>query len=195
MDSIALCQRTVDAASRLIAGVGSDELSRPTPCSDWDVKALLNHMIGGNYAFAEALAGKKIEPPAQMPDLVGGDPGMAYARSAAHMMDAWRSPGALQRTLALPFGDIPAAVGINVILMDQLVHSWDLATALGRAYAMEADLAEVALQTLQQTVRPEYRGPGMPFAHEVPCPADAPVQERLLAFTGRNPRFVRQAQR
>ena len=87
----------------------------------------------------------------------------------------------------MPIGEIPGAVGINIILADQLLHTWDLAKALGRPYTMDADLAEATLQTMQQMMRPEFRGPGQGFAEAVPRPEDAPVEERLVAFAGRKP--------
>lgn len=187
MDSIGMCQRTIDAAGEMIASVRAGELAKPTPCSAWQVRALINHMTAGNYVFAEALAGTKPKLPDDMPDLLGDDPGAAYAEAASALMDGWRALGALERTLPLPFADIPASVGINIYLMDQLIHTWDLARALGSEYLMDADLAEVALETVKQTLRPEFRGPGGPFGPEIACATDAPVQERLLAFTGRQP--------
>ncbi len=87
----------------------------------------------------------------------------------------------------MPIGDIPGAVALDIVLADQLLHTWDLARAVGRPYSMDADLAEAALQMMQRMMRPEYRGPGQGFAEAVPCPEDAPVQERLVAFAGRKP--------
>jgi uncharacterized protein (TIGR03086 family) len=187
MDSIAMCQRTLDAAGKVIGSVKQDDMARPTPCSEWNVRALINHMIGVNHAFARALAGEKIERGGQMPDLVGDDPAASYTAAATAALEAWRASGALQRTLALPPGDVPGSVGINIHMTDQSVHTWDLARALGREHAIDPKLAEVSLELLRQVVRPEVRASGGPFGPEVPCSDEAPVQERLLAFSGRSP--------
>ena len=188
MDSIAMLQRTVDSASAMVRGVRADELTKPTPCTDWDVKALMNHMAGVMAGFTAALEGAAVEMPPQEPvDVLGSDPAGSFAGISQRMLDAWRTPGALERTLAMPIGDVPGALGITIVLADQLLHTWDLAKALGRPYTMDADAAQAALQMMQRMMRPEYRGPGQGFAAAVPCPEDAPVQERLVAFAGRKP--------
>ena len=188
MASIAMLERTVDGASAMIRGVRADELTKPTPCTDWDVKALMNHMAEVMSGFTAALEGTAVEMPRQEPtDLLGSDPAGSYADISQRMLDAWRTPGALERTLVMPIGDVPGAVALDIVLADQLLHTWDLARAVGRPYSMDADLAEAALQMMQRMMRPEFRGPGQGFAEAVPCPADAPVQERLVAFAGRKP--------
>ncbi len=96
-------------------------------------------------------------------------------------------PGTLERTLVTPIGEMPAAVASNIVLADQLLHTWDLARALGRPHTMDADLAETTLQMMQRMMQPEFRGPGKGFAAEVPCPENASIQERLVAFSGRQP--------
>jgi uncharacterized protein (TIGR03086 family) len=90
MESIAMCQQTIDAAGTVIGSVKQDDMARPTPCSEWNVRALVNHMIGVNYAFARALAGEKIEPGGQMPDLVGDDPAASY--TALSYVAGWQGP-------------------------------------------------------------------------------------------------------
>jgi uncharacterized protein (TIGR03086 family) len=162
-------------------------MAKPTPCSEWNVRALVNHMIGGNYAFAEALAGKKIDASAQMPDLVGDDPAASYSASATAALNGWRAPGALERTLALPPGDVPGSVGINLHMTKTSLHTWDLARALGKEHAIEPEPAEVSFELMRQMIRPEVRVPGGPFGPEVRCSAEAPIQDRLLAFAGRSP--------
>ena len=188
MDRIAMLERAVDSASAMIRGAAADDLRKPTPCTEWDVKALMNHMAGACTLFTTALAGNKAElPPRVPPDLLGSDPAGSYDRISQAMLDAWRAPGALERTLAMPMGEAPAALAINIILADQVLHTWDLARALGRPFTIDADLAEASLETMHQILRPEFRGPGRGFAEAVPCSDDAPVEERLVAFAGRRP--------
>jgi uncharacterized protein (TIGR03086 family) len=148
----------------------------------------MNHMAGTCTFFTTVLTGNRAELPPQVPpDLLGSDPAGSYDSISQAMLEAWRAPGALERTLVMPRGNAPAALVINIILADQLLHTWDLARALGRPFTMDADLAEASLETMHQIVRPESRGPGRGFAEAVPCSDDAPVQERLVAFSGRQP--------
>ena len=181
MDTIAQFQRTVAAANQMVGCVSATDLGSPTPCTEWTVQALIEHMIGTNNMFSAALIGGA----GQSPENVARDLGGSYARSAETAVSAWREPGALERTLKLPIGEMPAALAITINLADQLVHTWDLAQALGRPFTMDPEAAEGVLTVMQQIMQPEFRGPGKGFAAEVPCPADAPVQDRLLAFSGR----------
>jgi uncharacterized protein (TIGR03086 family) len=82
---------------------------------------------------------------------------------------------------------MPAERGLNIVLADQMIHTWDATKALGRPYTMDPRLAEGTLRGLHHLLTPDRRGPGQAFAAEVSCPADAPVQDRLVAFTGRQP--------
>lgn len=137
--------------------------------------------------FTSGLAGQKMEIPDSAPGVVGQDPGADYRAATGPMMITWREPGALERTLAMPIGDAPGAMGIRIVTIDTMVHTWDLARALGRQHTMDAELAGAALEMLRGLISPEFRGPGRGFDAEVPCPDGAPVQDRLLAFTGRQP--------
>ena len=183
MDTIEQFQRTVDAANQMVGHVSASDLDKPTPCTEWTVQALIEHMIGTNNMFSAALTGDT----GQSTENLAADPGGSYARSAEAAAAAWRKPGALERTLKLPMGEMPAAMALRINLGDQLLHTSDLARALGRPYTMDPESAEAVLTVMQQIMQPQFRGPGKGFAAEVPCPADAPVQDRLLAFSGRRP--------
>lgn len=81
----------------------------------------------------------------------------------------------------------PASTLVTMAIGDTIVHAWDLSSALGRPYQMPEDLAEMSHGLMQQMVTPEVRGLGNVFGEEVPCSADAPIQDRLVAFSGRQP--------
>jgi uncharacterized protein (TIGR03086 family) len=182
MPPIEMCQRTLADAERLIASLRPDELSLPTPCSEWNVRQVIDHMIGTNHAFARAVSGAA---PAHGASPSGDDPAAAYAASARAALAAWQTPGALERTLNLPFGRMPGAQAIGFNIGDQLVHTWDLAKATGRDRTLDAEAAAAVLEAVRQRVSPEARGPGRPFGPEQPCPPDAPISDRLAAFLGR----------
>ena len=182
-DLIKTYDRALGGAKQLVGSLSADDLSRPTPCEGWDVRALVTHMVGTNGRFASALSGAQPPaPPAADADLIA-----AYKASADNALQAWRAPGAFDKTLTLPAGEVPATTAIGMIFVDQLIHTWDLAKALGRGDPLPDDLATVALENARKRVTPDRRGPGKPYAAEVPCAADAPVQDRLAAFLGRQP--------
>ncbi len=174
-------QGVIDEARALVTSLSADDLSTPTPCEGWDVKALVEHMTWVVNAFAAGLGAE--QPSAD----AGADPVAAYQQAADALTRQIHLPEALDQTLDLPFGQMPAEQGLNIALADQMIHTWDLSKALGRPYSMDERLAAGTLAGLHHMLTPERRGPGQPFGPEVPCAPDAPVQDRLVAFTGRHP--------
>ena len=182
-DLIAMYERALDGATRLVGSLQGDDFGKPTPCEGWDVTALVTHMIGTNRRFATALAGDQAAAaPAADDDLAA-----TYAASAKEGREAWRTPGALDRTVRLPSGEVPATTGIGMIFVDQLIHTWDLSKAIGRGEPLPDDLAAKALEVSKARMTPDRRGPGKPYGPEIACAADAPIQDRLAAFLGRQP--------
>ncbi len=169
----------------LVANVKPDQLSAPTPCTDWDVRDLVSHFVGGAGLFASAFSGEPldIDPDASMPDLVGDDPLGAFDGAIAAFAGAVDQPGAIDRMLTLPFGTLPGPMVLELLKFDLLVHCWDLATATGQLFDPPADAVEHGLQTAQMMISPELRGG--PFGAEVPVATSATPMERLVAFTGR----------
>lgn len=185
MDLIAMCQRTLEDAERMVASIRPDELSKPTPCTEWNVRQLIDHMIGVNWAFASALSGKPPTSEATGHAQSGDDVAEAYSASRRAALAAWRSPGAFERTLTLPFGQLPGAQAIGFNIGDQLVHRWDLAKATGRDRTLDPETCAAVLEQARQTLGPKARGPGRSFGPETPCPGDAPLSDQLAAFLGR----------
>lgn len=185
MDPIEQLQRVIEEAQRMIGSVRPYERSRKTPCQGWDVSALIYHMIGTCASFTAALQ-ETSGGGDSTPD-VGFDLAVSYAEITAAVMKEWRVPGALDRTVTLRAGTIPGSVAIWLLIADQLLHTWDLAKALGRPYTMPEDLATELFQFMQRMLTPERRGSGKAFGPEVPCPEDAPIEDRLVAFSGRQP--------
>jgi uncharacterized protein (TIGR03086 family) len=181
-----LYRRALEATGHTVAGVRPDQLAASTPCAAWDVRTLLNHVIGGNLTFARIAAGGTADAAGDMPDLTRPDPGTNYLDSAEAVLAAWAEPGALDRRCHMPFGDLPAPAAMALHFLDCVVHGWDLARATGQPTALDPELAGAALSLAQGMVTPELRQAGV-FGPEVPCPGDAPVHERLVAFLGREP--------
>jgi uncharacterized protein (TIGR03086 family) len=186
MDMVGMAQQTTDKAAELMGTLQPADLKRSTPCEGWDVRALINHMIGVNMGFTAAVTGEGSRPGPEV-DLVGDDAAGAYRRAASAMMAAWRRPGALEGTVKMAAGEMPGAAAAGVFFVDQIQHVWDLAKATGRPYPLDASLAAAALEMSRARIGPDRRGPGKPFGPEVACPDSAPAQDRLAGFLGRQP--------
>jgi uncharacterized protein (TIGR03086 family) len=171
----------LDTTGSLVAELRAEELALPTPCSGWTVRDLLAHLVGGQFLFAQLLRG---EEPAPGADPLGADPSAAYAGSARALLDAFRSPGALERAVTVPIGTVPGVVALHLRLVEALVHGWDLARATGRPLHHPAALVEQAL-TFTRNALGEVPA-GRAFAPPQPVPDDAPAIDRLAALLGRS---------
>jgi uncharacterized protein (TIGR03086 family) len=180
-------QRVLEDARALVRPITAADLSTPTPCEGWDVKGLLGHMTDIVQTFAAGVRGEEFKPAAGTSAAEATDIQQAYGQGVDALLAAARAPGALDGTVAMPGGPMPTERALAIALADQMIHSWDIAKALGKPFQMDDRMAAGTLRGLHHILTPERRGPGKAFAAEVPCPADAPAQDRLLAFTGRQP--------
>jgi uncharacterized protein (TIGR03086 family) len=175
--------QVLDATERLVAAVRDEQWSGSTPCTDWNVRDLLGHLVGGNVMFARLLRGDAGD--ARPAEPLGDDPLAAYRAAADELLAACRLPGAMERTLTVPFGSVPGAVAVHLRLVETLVHGWDLARATGQAVDYPDELVERELEfTLGAlgNIPPERR----PFAPPQQVPGDAPAIDRLVARLGRS---------
>jgi uncharacterized protein (TIGR03086 family) len=188
MDNLALLQRVVDEATRLVDGTGEDQLGDPTPCSDWTVRDLINHITGGAEMFALSVEHGSV-PDDELGRLLGGDNLAAgvqesWAMASKKATAAFNRSDAMSKTVTLPFGVMPAPVALDIAVFDVATHVCDLARATGQTVEDQAVL-ELALEIGRRMVGPDLRQPGL-FDEEQPVGADAPVEDRLLAFAGRS---------
>lgn len=169
---------------RLLAGVVSGitpgQLDAPTPCTDFTVRGVLEHMIGGATMFAAAYDG---EEPGE-PDTT--DPLAAFLPALSGLAESINRPGALDQTLDTPFGPTPGDAFARYVALDGIVHGWDLATATGQPYEPDAELVAEIESYARQMLDPLRDG--TTFAAAVEPPADATPIERLAAYTGRKVR-------
>jgi len=186
MDPAQGLEHVLGDARTMIEGLSSADLSAQTPCQEWDVRALVTHMIGVCQNFASGFGGSAMQAVGS-PDAGSDDLGTAYRQATYALLQEAQKPGALEKTLKMPFGEMPANRAIGIAMADQMIHTWDLAKALGKPFTMNEDLAAVTLQGMHQLLTPDRRGPGQGFAEEVPCAETAPIQDRLVAFSGRQP--------
>lgn len=188
--SVDLLRKTFQETQQVIDRITPEQMANATPCSEWDVRALLNHTVGAVQMFAICASGGELPPldfNAPPPDAIGADPAGAFRQAAASALAAWSAEGALNGTVTLPPGEMPAAVAMGVNLVDTYIHAWDIAKATGQEITLDPEVSTAALETAKAVLQPQFRQPGGPFGPEVVVPDDASAGNKLLAFAGRQP--------
>lgn len=174
-----------EAIATLIAGMTPDQFTSPTPCAEWDTRALLNHVVGGAYMFAGAFTGQAPAGGHDEPvDLLGDDAGAAWGAACEAFVAGIDAPGALDQVVPMPWGPTPGGLVYEILKFDVLLHAWDLARATGQTFDPSAELVEPVLEIARGIISPDLRAAGM-FGPEVTAPEGATPMERLAAFTGR----------
>jgi uncharacterized protein (TIGR03086 family) len=137
--------------------------------------------------FGMALKGEPVamDEGAPAPDLLGDDPLAAWDGACKIFREGMDSPGALDRIVTLPFGDIPGSVVLEILRVDLLVHAWDLAQATDQRFDPPAEVVQAALDAAPMIIAPPLRDAGL-FGAEVTAPATAKPMEQLAAFAGRS---------
>lgn len=175
--------RALAAADSVVAGIAPGQWSAPTPCTELDVRAVVNHLVTGNLLFAAIL--REQDLPDRDADHLGGDPVGAYRRAAAELQEAFAVPGVLESVFTAPFGTGPGVALAHVRVIEALVHGWDVTRATGQRADFPDDVAERALAVARRLMESRPEGRGAAFAAEVPVPAGAPAIDRLAGFLGR----------
>jgi len=184
MDSIQQLDTILPALVGLARNVTPDQLDAPSPCTEFTVRGVFNHMIGGGGFFAAQFRGEG--PPAAPPegtDLTGDDPVATFVGAMEALGAAARQPGALDRTVVAPFGEVPGDFAARYLAFDGTVHAWDIATATRQGFAPPEPVVAEVLAFARETIG-EMRASGA-FGPAVPVPAGASPLEQLVAFTGR----------
>ena len=160
-----------------LANVGADDWTAATCCPEWTVSQLVEHAIGSQRFVPRALgASGDID--------VEGDDLLEVWRTVRTAADeALGAPGAMDEVVTLPFGEMPAGDGLGFPIGDLLVHTWDLARAIGADDRLDAEACAVVYATLAP-IDGNLRGPGF-FGPKLDPAPDADAQDRLLAFVGR----------
>jgi uncharacterized protein (TIGR03086 family) len=189
-DLIGRLERTGEQFASLVAGVGDDQWSAPTPCPEWDIAALVRHVVTGNRIFIGVLSGHPVNPQLLLEQYASHGARLLpddITDSTAELVAAFRRPEVLQRPVTIPVGTVPGAVAVDIRVVENIVHGWDLATATGRQPPYDDADAEAALEFSRRAmgIVPEGR---RPFADPVPVADHAPVLDRLVALLGRRPR-------
>jgi uncharacterized protein (TIGR03086 family) len=179
-DVVATLDLTFAHAGAVIAGVRPEHLDVGTPCAEWSVRELLEHMIGVVDGIGHAVAGD--EPTAFA---LGDDAAAQFAASSTASMTAWRSPGALDRMIDSRPGPMPGRLLAGINLLDTATHTWDLAVATGQPPELPEPVAVAALEASEEIVTAELRQGRFGPARAVPDGASP--TDRLTAYLGRTP--------
>lgn len=152
------------------------KLDEATPCEEWNVRDLLNHMLATQRYFVGAARGEDVSPPGPTPpELLGDDPVADFERGRTELLRTYAEDGVVERT----------GPALGIAFSDQLLHGWDLATATGQDATMPDGLAQAAYDTIHGRFTDEQRK-GV-FGPELSVADDASAQDRLLAYSGRAP--------
>lgn len=188
MDPLALHARTLDHARTAVRGVGPDHWYAPTPCDDWHVRDVVNHLVQDALWVPYIMEGWSVDEVGDRfdGDVLGETPVATFdaCEDAAHRY--FSRPGALEEVVNLSFGDVRAEVYCVQRATDLLVHGWDVATATGQRYEVDDDVAQAAYDRNAPMITDEVRAAGI-FGPEVAVPESAPPMQRLLGLLGRQP--------
>jgi uncharacterized protein (TIGR03086 family) len=178
--------RAFASTRAVLAKVGPDQLDAATPCVSWDVRALINHFIGSARWGASAAMGAGHEITDE--DYGAGDFLASYDDSIKAALAAFESPGVLDKTIELAFGEFSGADLMGMVVRDQFTHGWDLARAIGHHTELDPELAGELLIQARVEILDAYRGPEGEalFGPIVEAPAGACPADRLAAFLGRS---------
>ena len=174
MDPVAMFEVAASRAVAAAEAVTADQLPGSTPCSEWDVRALLDHMHGG-AAYLLAATGRDARPSA------------TYRQAVEECVAGLRAPGALERRCASPVGlEWSVAEAAAGTAMDQLIHTWDLGVATGQDRTLDARVVDACVALFLPDMPEHGRRAGI-VGTAVPVAPDAAAQDRLLAAMGRTP--------
>jgi uncharacterized protein (TIGR03086 family) len=170
----------------LVGKVPPDRWTASTPCSEWDMRALVDHVVRWESFVPAFITGRRLAdiPAAFEQDVLTHDPALAAAAAARAAVAAFDTPGALARIVQHPFGEMPGTQVLYLRLFDNTIHGWDLARALGADFVIESDVAEL-LYTTSLAQRDALRASGHFGPAEVAVASNADTQTRLLGLLGR----------
>jgi len=185
-DLKSLFRRAAEGFGRHVHAVGAGQWQDPTPCDDWDVRTLVNHVaveqlwvppLAGGSTVADV--GDRLDG-----DQLGADPIDAWDAAVDASLRTFEAPGALDGTVSLASGPRPMSEYCWEMTTDALIHSWDLARGIGADETLDPELAQLVYErTLPMAEHLQETGM---FKPPVPVPDDAPLQTKLLALFGRH---------
>jgi uncharacterized protein (TIGR03086 family) len=179
-----LLEQAIATTRGVLVNVSKDQLGDDTPCAQWKVSDLVNHIVGGQYFFESGALGA---PPAGGDtDFSAGDFVAAFDEGAQRCVAAFSTDGVMDKMLTLPFGQMPGSAFVGLATTDTFAHGWDLAKATGQDTDLAPELAAQLLVGARQAIQPAFRSEdGAVFGLEQTAPDGACSADQLAAFLGR----------
>lgn len=184
-DVLDLLRRASTFFDQKVQQIKDDQWQQPTPCTDWDVMALVRHMVYENLWIPPLLNGETVDQVGDRfeGDILGNDPKAAWRDAHAAAMNALRIPDAVEKTVYLSRGETRAEEYFWELFMDHLIHGWDLARGIGADESMEPPLVKACYDYARER-EASIRASGL-YGEKQPTPQDADLQTELLAILGR----------
>jgi uncharacterized protein (TIGR03086 family) len=180
--------RAIAQTESIVAAVQDDQLGLPTPCPEYDVRALLSHMVGGlNRVAIVGEGGDGLAAPARADGVPDDGWLAAYQAAAARTQNAWADDARLDALVEVPWGKFPGRIAVSGYIQEILTHGWDLAKATGQPTEGDPELAAQVLAIARRILPPEPRGGEIPFGPVIPVAPDATPYAQLAAWLGRQP--------
>jgi len=183
-DPVQLYEKAVRHTGKYFSAVKPSQHNDSTPCEKWNVKQLMEHISGGvgmvikSYATGQ-LTGEDHDA------AKGGITAADYEKAARRALEYVKKPGALDRKVKTPMGEMPGGQFLGILFMDNLVHGWDLAKATKQETTLPRELVEAAYSMFSPRFADLSKTPA--FKPAVPVPASASTQDKLIAGLGRKP--------
>ena len=190
MDAMDALDASAERMVQLVRQVEPEQWNDPTPCSKWNIRTLVGHLVATRQAYCALLSGaaaaELISFAERQDEAAGTDPVAALRTAVASVRTAFAEPGALERTVHHPIGDIFGSQLLALLIMDSVIHSWDLATAVG----VDAGLDEQLVNQVYAFLAPRAEGgalyaSGLFAAPGRPLPHGATALQRLIHLAGR----------
>ena len=176
-------EQIVPTLNALVGRIDAAQLNDPTPCSRFTVHDVLDHMIVLGGTFAYWFRGEDA-PAIMAPPVYGRVPAAEFTQAMNDLLAATRSPGAMDRVIAAPVGEMPGSEFARFVAFDGTLHGWDLATATGLSYELPADVVDAVDEFVRSALSDDMRD-GDTFKAATEAPESASQLERLAAFSGR----------
>ena len=183
--SIEPLQQAIASTRTVLVGMQPTQLTAQTPCALWKVSDAIGHVLRGHQFFAAALRGQ--EPTGDAPDVSDTNYVAAFDQATTATLAAFAEDGAMDRTVRLPFGEIPGSMLVSIAATDTFVHGWDIARATGQSTDLAPELAASLLEGVRGFIPDDFRGDEgkARFGPEQQAPPGASNADQLAAFLGR----------
>lgn len=176
LNQLTSADATLAVCQNVMRGISEEDLTTKTPCSEFTVTQLAEHLIGSLVGLGRMAGG----------DVTSADSGTLESRVAfvaQQAIEAWHQRG-LEGTVKLGDRDMPAALAASILSLELLIHAWDFAVATRQQVTVSDEVTSYVLELAKQVISPQQRAGGS-FAAEVAVGPDAHILERLIAFSGR----------